>query len=124
VTRRIVRVVFAADGLYVSPIAGRPGGWLRQGAFDPRNSILYLGGPGHANGCAAAGADPIIDWIGISVFVRLDGCVYWANDSMSLPRILSDDDALLIQQGLASVFAPQLVGRLDRIGDVPLDESH
>jgi hypothetical protein len=93
---------------------------LRGGAFDPAEAAIYLAGPGHPDGCAAAGGDPSGDVSGISLFVREDGEVFWANDSSSLPRVLRDDEILLVQRGLEAAFAPHPVQRLDRISDVSI----
>jgi len=115
------RVVIAGEGLKLARSGNRPAGVLRGGAFDPADNTIYLAGPGHPDGCAAAGGDPMAAFVaGISLFVRDDGVVFWANDSTSLPRMLRADEIAIVEEALHAAFAPHPVNRLSRISDVPL----
>jgi hypothetical protein len=95
---------------------------LRGGGYDPDANTLYLGGGvGHPRGVAAAGGDPTKpNVVGITVFERDDGTVFWANDSLSLPRRLSPEEAAAVQQGLEQTYPGSAVRQLQRIADVPL----
>jgi hypothetical protein len=106
----------------VPATATHPAGTLRGGGYDPDSNTVYLGGVGHPRGVAAVGGDPTKPQVaGISVFHRGDGTIFWANDSRSLPRGLTPEEAAAVQQGLEQTYPGSPVRQLSRIADVPLN---
>ena len=82
---------------------------------------MHLGaGFGHPGGVAASGGDPSKSTVaGVSLFERDDGVVFWANDSVSLPRRLSPAEVQSIQWGLEIHYGERPVVQLTRVADVP-----
>jgi len=74
------------------------------GGFDPETGKLHLGSEGHFGGMKAAGGTPVPGTTpGISVMETPTG-VTWANDSVSLPRALTSQEAAQVQQALQIQF--------------------
>lgn len=115
-------VTIAGAGWAVPQTSLHPAGALRGGGYDPDSNTVYLSGAaGHPRGVAAAGGDPTKpNLAGLTVFERADGKVFWANDSLSLPRGLTPEEAQAVQQGLEQAYSGREVRCLRRIADVPL----
>jgi RHS repeat-associated protein len=74
------------------------------GGYDPATGNLYLGSDGHFGGMAGAGGTPLpASTPGITMQVT-PSSVIWANDSLSLPRALSAEQAAQIQTILEMQF--------------------
>lgn len=108
------------QGLRVATTERHPAGVLRGGGYDPETNSLYFGGAaGHPRGMAQGGGDPSKpNAAGVSLFQRVDGTIFWANDSGSLPRRLLSQEVQSIQYGLEVHFTGAQVIQLDRIGNV------
>lgn len=95
------------------------GGALRMGAFNAETNTIALGKGGHFDGAAEAGMKGIKPGThkGLTVFEK-NGVVFWANDSMSLSKAITSDEALNIQRLLQTRFEDKLVQQVKQIGDV------
>lgn len=106
----------------IAATATKPNGSLQAGGYDPATNTLHLGsgGAGHPRGVAATGGDPSAPGVaGVTVFEHEDGRIYWANDSFSLPRQLTQAEAAAVQGGLEQAYPGCSVTQVVRIGDVP-----
>ncbi len=104
------------------------GGTYRAGLYDPDRGVLYLGPGGHFDGGAELGAQARIQsgpggaaTPGISM-VETQTSVYWANDSMSLPYALTEEQAAAVQAGLQQSFPSKNVIQLESVREVPRAE--
>lgn len=95
------------------------GGRMRFDAYDPATGKIALGKSGHFDGAGEAGMTGVSPKThkGISVFEK-DGKLYWANDSMSLPKAVTTREATQIQKALQSHFEGTDVSRVNSISDV------
>jgi hypothetical protein len=108
-------------GLSVDATESHPEGMLFSGGYDADTNELFLASVmGHPRGVSLAGGDPSKQTVsGLRVLILRDRQVYWATDSMSLPRGLSEDESLAVQAGLEAHFNPQIVRRAAALEDVP-----
>jgi hypothetical protein len=115
------KVQFAGSGLEVADAISHPAGLLFSGGFDTQRNILYLASAmGHPRGVSLAGGEAAEDRVaGMRVLVVASGDVYWATDSMSLPRGLNDDEAGLVQTALELHFRGSQVHRVDKFEALP-----
>ena len=88
---------------------------LRAGFYDPDANVVFIGRGGHFDGGGAVGGTPRIQGFngksatpGITVIEKGD-TVYWANDSMSLPIALTQNQLGLVQAALAKAFVGKKV---------------
>jgi len=109
-------VKLADDGLAVGESEGHPAGTLFSGGYDAeRNTVFLAGVMGHPRGVNLAGGDPSSEHVaGLRVIV-VGVTVYWATDSMSLPRGLSEAEGAAVQEGLEGWFSGQVVRRVERL---------
>ncbi len=114
------KINIAGEGLRVEDAVSHPAGILFSGGYDAEKNELYLASVmGHPRGVSLAGGEPSNDCVsGLRVLITENGNVYWATDSMSLPRGLSEVESKLVQSGLASHFQDQLVQRIEKLEDI------
>jgi len=112
------RSFFAAKSVKLGGAFESRGGLLRMGAYDTETGTLGLGKGGHFDGASEAGMSGISPAThrGITMFEK-DGKVFWANDSMSLNKAVTEAEANAIQKSLEIQFGNQTVIRLRQIGD-------
>jgi hypothetical protein len=115
------KVVLKGDGFQVEESLSHPAGVVYSGGYDAELNTLFLASQmGHLGGCAEAGGDPSKTCVsGLRVFLHRSGNVYWADDSMSLPRRLEDADRNSIQRGLEELFGNQMIQNVSRLQDIP-----
>lgn len=91
------------------------GGILRGGASI--DGQIYVGRSGNFDGAVFDGARHIdrATAKGISVFKK-DGIVDWANDSLSLPKVLTSSEMEIVSKALQSAFPGKAIKQLVRIG--------
>ena len=120
------KVKTAGEGLRVDDAVSHPAGILFSGGYDAETNELYLAGAiGHPRGVVAAGGDPSSEHIsGLRVLIVEDGTVYWATDSMSLPRGLDEVESATVQTGLERYFSASDVRRVERLEDIPPHRSN
>src|SRR5262245_6316011 len=111
-------VKLAGDGLAVGESEGHPAGTLFSGGYDAeRNTVFLAGVMGHPRGVNLAGGNPSGEHVaGLRVIV-VGAAVFWATDSMSLPRGLSEAEAAAVQEGLERQFTGRAVCRVERLQD-------
>lgn len=117
-----VRLVIVGDGLWVDASQKFPAGTLFGGGYDPSTQTLYLGMSGHPRGMASAGGNPSDPKAaGITMFIRQDGKLFWANDSQSLLGKLTLDERFAVQVALADKYnCPiQYLDRIEEIAQFP-----
>ena len=110
------------ESLVIPASAEKPSGKLQAGGYDAASHTLHLGhaAKGHPRNVSATGGDTGSPGLaGITVFICDDGRVFWANDSLSLPRCLTPEEALTVQRAIEREYPNRPVVRLVRIGDVP-----
>jgi hypothetical protein len=109
------------QGLQVDQEVSHPAGVLFSGGYDPEANELFLASVmGHPGGVAAAGGTPSVEQVsGLRVLVVKSGDVYWANDSMSLPRGLNNQEADAVHTGLKAHFVATTVRRVAKLEDIP-----
>ena len=118
--RSRANVKIVGDGLRVIETIKNPGGTLYFGGYDIDANSLLLGSAGHAHGMSLAGGDPSrVNVAGVSLFLRSDGEVFWANDSISLPRKLTAEQIDEVQSSLERLFPKNQVRNLNTIGQAP-----
>jgi hypothetical protein len=83
---------------------------------DSKTGAIGLGRGGHFDGAAEAGMSSISSAThkGITTFEK-NGNVFWANDSMSFARGVTNSEAANIQKALQRQFTDQSVTRLTDI---------
>jgi hypothetical protein len=115
------KVTIAGVGLKVDDAISHPAGILFSGGYDAVKNELFLSSVmGHPRGVAAAGGDPSNECVsGLRALVIDAGEVYWASDSMSLPRGLNEIESIAVQKGLENHFHGQLVRRVEKLEDIP-----
>ena len=118
---KAAEVFLTGDGLALDESPSHPSGIVYSGGYDAELNRLYLASVvGHPRGVAAAGGDPSRKSLsGLRVFISDSGDIYWANDSMSLPRVLGDTDRTTIQLGLEQLFVGRKVAEVVRLQDIP-----
>jgi hypothetical protein len=115
------RVHVADHGLNVGEADSHPAGTLFSGGYDAETNDLYLSGVlGHPRGVSLAGGDPSKPSVsGLRVLVVKNNDVYWAADSMSLPRGIEEADAIAVHAGLERHFQNRIVRRVRSLADIP-----
>jgi hypothetical protein len=115
------RVQISGDGLRVEDAVSHPAGLLYSGGYDTVDQALYLSSVmGHPRGVSLAGAEPDETRVaGMRVLIVSNGDVYWATDSMSLPRGLNRVEAKAVQAALEKHFHGKPVRRVEKLEDVP-----
>jgi hypothetical protein len=105
----------ASNGIEIS------GGWTGSrgttyfGGFDAATGKLHLGKDGHFGGMQSAGGTPIPSSTpGITVF-ETQADVIWANDSLSLPRAMTSQEAAQIQTALEAAFPGKKVSQVPHV---------
>ena len=90
-----------------------------MGAYDTKAGTIGLGKGGHFDGAAEAGMTGIRPEThrGLTMFQR-EGEVFWANDSLSLSKAVTQSEATTIQKALEAQFKGQTVKQVQQIGDV------
>lgn len=113
-------MTIAGDGLRVADAVSHPAGILFSGGYDAERNELYLASVmGHPRGVSLAGGEPSNDCVsGLRVLITEDGRVYWATDSMSLPRGLNEGESKLVHDGLTNHFKEKIVQRIERLEDI------
>jgi hypothetical protein len=113
-----IRIV--GTGWVIGETDNHPAGKLFSGGYDSSTNTIYLGSViGHPRGVSLAGGDPSQSNVsGMRVLVTDRGSVFWATDSMSLPRGVSELEASAIQSGLESHFESCSVKRAERLEDM------
>jgi hypothetical protein len=115
------KVHVADQGLKVDDTESHPAGTLYSGGYDAQTNDLYLSGVlGHPRGVSLAGGDPSKSSMsGLRVLIFANGDVYWAADSMSLPRNIQDADSIAVHAGLVRQFQNRAVRRVASLADIP-----
>jgi hypothetical protein len=114
------KVQLADQGLKVDKTETHPAGTLYSGGYDAETNVLYLAGVlGHPRGVSLAGGDPSKPSVsGLRVLIVASGGVYWAADSMSLPRDIDEQDAIAVQSGLMQHFHNRTVRRAESLESI------
>jgi hypothetical protein len=109
----------AANRVMVGGSYESRGGLLRMVAYDTKTGTIGLGKGGHFDGAAEAGMAGIRPEThrGLTMFQREDE-VFWANDSLSLSKAVTQSEAAAIQKALEAQFKGQTVKQVQQIGDV------
>jgi hypothetical protein len=107
--------------LNVGEADSHPAGTLFSGGYDAATNDLYLSGVlGHPRGVSLAGGDASKpDMSGLRVLIVTSGDVYWATDSMSLPRGIEEAEANAVNAGLERHFQDRMVRRVRSLEDIP-----
>jgi len=115
------KVNIAGDGLRVDDAESHPAGILFSGGYDAQKNELYLSSMmGHPRGVAAAGGEPSTEDVsGLRVLIIDNRAVYWATDSMSLPRGLNEAESDAVQKGLDAHFRGRSIHRVEKLEDIP-----
>jgi hypothetical protein len=115
------KVHVSEHGLNVEETESHPSGTLFSGGYDAQTNDLYLAGVlGHPRGVSLAGGDPSKPSVsGLRVLIVTSGDVYWAADSMSLPRDIQEADSIAVQTGLTQHFHHRTVQRVASLADIP-----
>jgi hypothetical protein len=101
-------VTIAGPGLPVEDAISHPPGLLYSGGYDADKNELYL---------SSVMGHPRVS--GLRVLVVRAGNVFWSTDSMSLPRGLSEDESIAVQDGLEYHFQEKTVIRVEKLEDIP-----
>ena len=111
----------AGDGWPVGNSLSHPEGLIYSGGYDAELNTVFLAGVmGHPRGVSLGGGDPSKACVsGLRVLQLPSGEVYWADDSMSLPRGLSDNERSAVQTGLESLFVENAVRHVAKLEDIP-----
>jgi hypothetical protein len=114
-------VVISGKGFAIDASPSHPAGMVYSGGYDAELNKLFLASSlGHPGGMAAGGGDPSkADVSGVRLFLYSAGDMYWANDSMSLPRKLSEMEINAVQRGLQNRFPDRLIHQLERLEGIP-----
>ena len=114
------KIQIVGEGLRVESTDGHPAGVLYSGGFDSEKSILYAAGVmGHPRGVSLSGGDPSSQFVsGLRIMIVESGDIYWATDSMSLPRGLSEVESDAVQAGLERHFEGKRVLRVEKLEDI------
>ena len=93
-------IQLAGEGLRLEATDAHPAGLLYSGGYDSKRGVLYAASVmGHPRGVSLAGGDPDDEFVsGLRVMIVESGDVYWATDSMSLPRGLTEEEAKEVVQ--------------------------
>ncbi len=96
-----------------------PAGILYSGGYDTKTGVLYAASVmGHPRGVSLAGGDPSSEFVsGLRIIIVESGDIYWATDSMSLPRGLTDEEAREVQAALDKHFSKP-VRRVEKLEDI------
>ncbi len=116
-----VKIQLVGDGFPLVASDDHPAGALFSGGYDCVERVLYAASVmGHPRGVSLADGDPNDENVsGLRVLVIAGGDIYWASDSMSLPRGLSDAEASEIQAALEKHFAESAIHRVEKLNDIP-----
>jgi hypothetical protein len=109
------------EGLKVDKSETHPAGLMFSGGYDADAKTLFLASVvGHPRGVSLAGGDPSSGNVsGLRVLIVAMATVYWASDSMSLPRGLSSEEAEVVQSLLHDHFIGNPVIRVEKLEDIP-----
>jgi hypothetical protein len=115
------RVHVSDHGVSVDETDSHPAGTLFSGGYDADTNNLYLSGVlGHPRGVSLAGGDPSKPGVsGLRVLIASNGDVYWAADSMSLPRDIAQAESMAVQAGLERHFQKHTVRKVKSLEDIP-----
>lgn len=90
-------------------------GIVRFGGYDPATKTVHLGGVGHFGGMKAAGGTPLPGRTPGLSMLETEKEVIWANDSLSLPKALTTDEAAGIQKALEAQFPTKAVRQVTEL---------
>jgi hypothetical protein len=113
-------VQIVGEGWQVSKSPGHPAGTIYSGGYDSQaNTIFASGEAGHPGGVRVAGGDPTKPEVsGLRIIRLANGEVYWADDSMSLPRKFEAEEVEAVQKGLEAYFEGSRVTKVSRLSDI------
>jgi hypothetical protein len=114
------RVQIVGEGWRVDKSQGHPAGTIFSGGYDSQsNTVFAAGEAGHPGGVRAAGGDPTRLGVSGLRIIRLPaGDVFWADDSMSLPRKFEPEELEAVQQGLELFFQGSRVTKVARFSEI------
>jgi hypothetical protein len=114
------KVRLADQGLPVDETETHPAGTLYSGGYDAETNELYVAGVlGHPRGVSLAGGDPSKSSVsGLRVLIVTSGDIYWAADSMSLPRDIQEADSIAVHNGLTQYFQNRTVRRVASLANI------
>jgi hypothetical protein len=114
------KIQIVGDGLKLAQSESHPSGTMFSGDFDADKCTLFLASAmGHPRGVSFAGGDPSAPNVsGMRVLILETGDVYWATDSMSLPRGLTEKESELVQAALETQFPGKTIQRVDKLEDI------
>ena len=112
-------VIISGHGLRVKGAESHPAGVLFSGGYDAKQNAIYLAGVmGHPRGVTRAGGNPSSEYVsGLRVLIVESGDIYWATDSMSLPRGLTELESTIVQSAIEEYFAGKIVRRVEKLED-------
>ncbi len=118
------KVNLAGDGLRVDEARSHPQGILYSGGYDADTNELFLSSVmGHPRGVAVAGGSPSNENVsGLRIILVSENLLFWATDSMSLPRGLLEVEADAVQMGLENHFHPWTIKRIEKLENIPKSE--
>ena len=113
------KIQLVGEGLRLEATNAHPAGILYSGGYDSKGGVLYAASVmGHPRGVSLAGGDPSSEFVsGLRIIIVESGDNYWATDSMSLPRGLTDAEAKVVQAALDEHFSKH-VRRVEKLGDI------
>jgi RHS repeat-associated protein len=109
----------AVKGVMVGGAYESRGGLLWMGADDTKTATIGLGKGGHFGCAVEAGMTGIRPEThrGLTMFQR-EGWVFWANDSLSLSKAVTQSESAAIQKAQEAQFKDHTVKQVQQIGDV------
>jgi len=111
----LVRGFSTPSGVMISDGISGSRGTYYFGGFDPVTGVVYLGSDGHFGGMRSAGGTPVPGVTpGITV-LETPRSITWANDSASLPRMLSAEQAAQVQSALEAQFPSRSINQVQQV---------
>ena len=114
------KIQISGEGWAVDRTRSHPEGIIFSGGYDAETNIVHLAGvAGHPQGMKRGGGDASKESAsGLRLFLGSDETVYWADDSFSLPRRLSEEERAAVQHGFEGRFTNRSVLHVERLEDI------
>jgi hypothetical protein len=112
-------IQLVGEGLRLEATDAHPAGILYSGGYDSKAGVLYAASVmGHPRGVSLAGGNASSEFVsGLRIIIVESGDIYWATDSMSLPRGLTNAEAKEVQAALDMHFSKP-VHRVEKLEDI------
>ncbi len=114
------RIQISGEGWAVGQTPSHPEGIIFSGGYDAETNIVHLAGvAGHPQGMKRGGGDASkVSASGLRLFLDNNENIDWADDSLSLPRRLSEEEREAVQQGFQRHFTNQTVIHIEKLEDI------